>query len=165
MGLVTPTYLSNWVPGAIIPSAQVKAEFIKLFDVINGNLDSTNISNGAISTLKIADGAVTDAKISAVAAGKITGVLSDSQLPTNLVRTTGATFTGGLTFNVTAGTALMKNYDNEEIILYEGGTGADKIQLIVGGSTLFRLVKNSVVIWSIATDNTEIPTKFKVPVV
>lgn len=163
MATISPLHLNKWKAGTTIVSSEAREEFLQLYNLVNGGLDSANIADRSITTRKLADGAVTAEKIGSIPASKLTGKLDAAVLPTNIFTTSGGSLTGGLTFDVPAGTALLKNYDNEEIVLYEGGTAADKIKIIVGGIAALRLTKNDVILWQITHDGTDIPSKLKIP--
>lgn len=81
-----------------IEALSVKQEFQNIYDLVNGNIDASNIKDGSITSAKLADGAVTGAKLSSVPATKITGKLSASQLPASTIYNTGGELTGSLVF-------------------------------------------------------------------
>lgn len=162
--LISPINLNKWKPGEVISSSQAREEFLNVYNLVNGRLDAANFQNGSITSQKIADGAVGPEKIQAVPANKITGRLTASQLPTNLITSGGGQIDGTIIFNVGEQTPLIKNYDNEETVLYEGGTDKDKVRLIVGGKrTAVRIERGGTILWSLDTDGLETPVKLKIP--
>lgn len=68
-------------------------------------------ANGANSLTSDCDECVTNAHMQSVAATKITGTLSDIQLPSTILRTTGGTMTGGITLNTGGGTDSILTED------------------------------------------------------
>lgn len=163
MAIISPVNLNKWKPGTTISSTEAKAEFLNVYNAINGNLDATNLRNGSITGIKIQDGSITADKLSSIPASKIEGKLKAENLPANIMSLEGGTLTGTIMFDVQPKTPLLKNYDNEEITLYEGGTGEQKIKVIVGGEYVFSIRLNDRLLWAVNSDGVAIPTKFKVP--
>lgn len=163
--LVTPLYLNNWKPGTTIISDQATGEFLNIYNVLNGNIDGTNIAYGSIRDSHIG-GNISGDKITSIDASKITGKLNFNQLPDNILTTSGATLSGTIIFDVAPKTPLLKNYDDEEVTLYEGGAGDKKIKIMVGGDSFaVRITLGTKTLWELQNDGTEIPTNLKVPVV
>jgi len=164
MAIVNPIHLNDWLPGTPILSTEAREEFMNVYNVINGGITADNITDGSLTGTKFADNSITGAKIVSIPASKITGQLTASQLPTGLLNTTGGTLTGTVVYEVAAGTALLKNYDAEEVVLYEGGTGMDKIKIIVGGAgNLLKITKNDAVLFTITDTGLLIPKQLQVP--
>lgn len=163
MAKINPINLNKWQPGNVIPSGEVKAEFLNIYNLVNGFIDSANLSADSVTTLKIVNEAVTDAKIKSVSASKIQGRLSFDNLPTNILNTAGGTLTGTLISQVVSPAPILKHYSDVAVLLYEGGTGENKTQVWVGGSEGFRIVRNNVVLFQINSDGYTIPKSFIVP--
>jgi hypothetical protein len=165
MATINPINLTKWLPNTPILSNEARAEFMNIYDLVNGNIDAENIADSSITKNKLANGAVTGDKLGEVPANKITGQLSQDNLPSSVFNSMGGTVTGSITFDVPQSTALLKNYDDEEVVIYEGGTGANKIQVFVGGPDIFRIVRGGVAVFSVDSDAVTIPQQLKVPVV
>lgn len=163
MAIISPKNLNKWQPNTPILSSEAREEFLNIYNLVNGNIDSANIKNGSITGGKLADGSITGAKISSIPASKIDGRLETSNLPENILTTSGGSLTGTLTFDVAPSTPLLKNYDTEETVLYEGGTGTSKIKIVVGGTDVMKILVNDEVLWKVTTDGTEVPKQFKIP--
>lgn len=165
MAIISSKYINTWKPGDAISSNEAREEFKNIYSLVNGNIDAENIRDNSITGSKLQDGTIKSRHIESVDASKLTGNISADKLPTELLKNSGGILTGPLTFNVDAGTPLLRNYDTEEVILYEVGSGEGKIKIIVGGPTILRITLNEKVMWQLGVDGVEEPNKFKVPVV
>ncbi len=164
MATISPIYVDNWINlVTTIKAPEVRGEFLNLYSAINGNLDGSNLATNSISTSKVVDNAITDAKISSVSASKITGAINPAQLPTNIATTSGGTYSGTLVFSVPTDTAIIKDYDNTEVVVYEGGTGANKVKLIMGGAYAMRVNYGGVDLFVLSTTGTFFPKAFRIP--
>lgn len=167
MGLINPQYLNNWKNDiTVIDANEVKGEFLNLYELVNGNLDGSNIKAQSITSDKIAYEAVTNDKIKDVAAAKITGKLTTTQLPDGLFTTSGGSITGTITFQNTDVTPFIRSYRDAEVVIAEIGTGANKISIVVNPiGDLFQIRKGTTVMFSITADGTVVPKKLQVPVI
>lgn len=163
MPIINPIFLDNWQPNTPIVSAEARAEFMNVYTLLNGDIDASNIADNSITTNKLQDGAVTGDKLDSVPASKITGRLALSNLPTSILDSAGGTVTGTFVFDVPQSTALLKNYEDEEVVLYEGGTGDAKIKLIVGGTSVLRITRGADTLWSLENDGLTTPKALKIP--
>lgn len=50
MAIISPINLAKWQPNTPILSSQARAEFMNIYNLVNGNLDSANIMNGMNQT-------------------------------------------------------------------------------------------------------------------
>lgn len=166
MAILTPQYLDQWQPGVTIQASQVRAEFIQVYNALNGGLGPENLASNAVTRTKIAAGAITDDHIESISAAKITGSLSPSQLPNNLLLKTGGEITGSLVLNT--GSPYLKSYSDNRIVLFEAGTGANKTQLIInpsGSGSVFEIIRNGETLLYVAADGRLVPKKLVIPVV
>lgn len=169
MANVQPLYLNNWVDFlTTIQAAEVRGEFLNIYEALNGNLDASNIRDGSIGTSKLADGAVTDEKIRSVGAGKISGQLTPQQLPPGLLSSSGGEVTGGLVFNTAD--PLVKTYSNNFLVLFEAGTGQNKMRMVMHptGPVRFEIIQGSnptTSLLMIMDDGTLVPRKLRIPVI
>lgn len=162
--LINSKYLHNWVPGEYILSEEVKGEFLNIYNLVNGSINTDNIMPGAIDGTSLRDGSIGDNHIVSMNASKLTGVISSDLLPSDLLKTNGAVIQGTLTFEVDSSTPIIKNYEFEETTLFEGGTGDNKVRLVLGGDAAMKVFYGENLLWKLNLDGIEEPVKFKLPV-
>lgn len=168
MPILNPLHLDKWQNDniTVIDAEQVKSEFMNIYSAINGGLDASNLQDGSITSAKLSSNSVTADKIQSVPTSKLTGDVTEGQLPGNLLTGTGGTVNGTITFQNVDATPFLKSYKTDEVVLLETGTGEDKITISVNpGGNLFQIKKGTDVIFSITNDGVVVPTKLRVPVI
>lgn len=167
MSTIQPLFLSSWIDNiTLIKATEVRGEFLNIYNLVNGNIDADNIKDGAITQGKLAANSVKNDNIVDVAASKLTGTLSYSQLPAGLLQGSGGDVTGTLTFNLAADSPFIKSYLNTQATVIELGTGTSKLTLVMNPTgNLFELRLNGVAVLTVTADGTLIPKKLQIPVV
>lgn len=166
MARLTPQYLHGWLNyEKIIQAPEVRSEFMNLYDELNGNLDADNIKDNSITSAKLVNETVTNDKIKNVAANKVIGKLTASQLPVNVFYADGGGLQGPINFTGLDHTVpLLKSDSATGSIIFQSGTGPTKLVISAGvGDTALKITYGGVELLTVYKDGRNEPKQLVIP--